>query len=183
MLAGELSKAKQFLVLEIVAHEMGLHIEDELAGEALRPRQHHFGIMLLGGFDLEDRAVDLVHGEEGCRHAAARAHELAAAQAQPPAVEVRQRVYALLDPLLRGTLRGRQILAVRHDLGRYRRSGGGFLGPCDKALFSFTEPTTHRRPPLSLIDPWSTFRKWPPASERGRTLGPPSRTRANWLLA
>src|SRR6266853_2024876 len=47
---------------------------------------------------------------------------------------------------------GRQILAVRHDLGRYRRSGGGLLGPCDKALFSFTEPTTHRRPPLRLID-------------------------------
>src|SRR5262249_52145604 len=133
--------------------------------------------------DPEDWAVDLVHGKESRRHPAARAHELPAAQAQSLAVEVRQLVYAFLDPLLRRALRGRQILAVRHDLGRYRRRGRRLLGTRDKALFSFTEPTTHRRPPLSPIDPWSTFRKWPLASERGRTLKPPSRTRANWLLA
>ena len=68
-------------MVEVVAHEMGLHIEDELAGEALRPCLGQLGFARLGRRDLEDVAVDLVHRDEGRRHAAARAEELPAVQA------------------------------------------------------------------------------------------------------
>src|SRR5262249_42091318 len=96
--------------------------------------------------------VDVVHGDECRRHAAARAHELTAAQPQPLAVDIGQLVDTLFHLLLRRALRGRQVLAVRHDLRRYRRRRRCRLGACNKALFSFAEPTTHRRPPFGLID-------------------------------
>src|SRR5438874_10447800 len=54
-------------MLEIVAHEVGLDVEDELPCETFRPCQHHFGLTGLGRRDLEDVAVDLVHGEKGGR--------------------------------------------------------------------------------------------------------------------
>jgi len=63
VLAGELSKAEQFLVLEVVAHEMGLHIEEDNWPASSRPRQHHFGIMLLAASTWRP-GRNLVHGEE-----------------------------------------------------------------------------------------------------------------------
>ena len=42
-------------MLEVVAHEMGLDVEDELAGEALCARLHQLGFARLGGLDLNTR--------------------------------------------------------------------------------------------------------------------------------
>ena len=94
-------------MVEVIAHEVGLHVEDELASEALRARLHELGLGGLSRLDAEHVAVDLVHGEEGGRHAAPRLHELAAAQAQPPGVDVRQFQDASFHALLQVALRGR----------------------------------------------------------------------------
>src|SRR5262245_65074368 len=91
---------------------MGLNVEDELAGEALRADQHQLRLAGLGGRDLENIAVDVVHAEECRRHAAARVQELPAAQAEVLAVDVGELVDPRLDLLLRVALRGRKILAV-----------------------------------------------------------------------
>ena len=85
---------------------MGLDVEDELAGQALRARQHQFGLAGLGRRDLENIAVDVVHGEECRRHAAARVQELPTAQAKVLAVQVGELVDSRLDLLLRSALRG-----------------------------------------------------------------------------
>jgi hypothetical protein len=58
---------------------------------ALRPRQHQLRLARLGFVDLEHvAAVDLLHGQECGGHAAARPHELPAAQAEPLGVGVGQ---------------------------------------------------------------------------------------------
>jgi hypothetical protein len=148
VLARKIRQTQQLLVIEVVAHEMGLDVEDKLAGEALRARQHQLGLAGLGGRDLEDITVDVVHCEERRRHAAARVQELPAAQAEAIAVHVGELVDPRLDPLLRGALRGREILSVGDDLGGNRGSSRCRLGARDEALFSFTKPTAHRSPPL-----------------------------------
>ena len=148
MLAGEACEAQQLLVVEVVPHKMGLDVKHELPCETFRPRQHHFGLSRLGRRDLEDVAVDLVHGEKGGRHTAARTHELPAVQAEPFGVKFGQLINARFDLLLSRALRRRQILAVRYNLSRNRCCGRCRLGACDKALFSFTEPSSHCRPPL-----------------------------------
>src|SRR5262249_57223817 len=83
VLARESGEAQQLLVLEVIANKMGLDIENELSGQALRPRQHQLRLVRLGGVDLKYVAIDLVHGEKGRSHAAARLHKLPPAQAQP----------------------------------------------------------------------------------------------------
>ena len=138
-------------MVEVIAHEVGLHVEDELAGEGLRSGQHQLGLAGLGGRDLEDVAVDVVHGEEGRRHAAARAHELPAAQAEAPAVHVGELVDPRLDLLLGSALRGRKILAVGNDLSRNRRCGRCRLSARDETLFSLTKPGAHCFSSLSLV--------------------------------
>src|SRR5258706_12299192 len=126
-------------MLEIVAHEVGLDVEDELPCETFRPCQHHFGLTGLGRRDLEDVAVDLVHGEKGGRHTAARSHKLPAVQAERFAVKVGQLINARFDLLLDRALRSRKRLAVTYYLGWKRRCGPSRLGPPAKAPFSFTE--------------------------------------------
>ncbi len=64
VLARELGQAQELLVVEIVAHEMGLHVEDELPGKPLGARLDDLGLAGLGRVHLEDIAVDLVHGDE-----------------------------------------------------------------------------------------------------------------------
>jgi hypothetical protein len=148
VLAREFGEAEKLLVVEVVAHEVGLHVEDELAGQSLRARLRQLGLVRLGRRHLEDvAAVDLVHGDEGRGHATARAQELAAVEAEPGRIGIGKLDDAALDPLLGRTLPGRQILAVGDDLGRDRRCRRRFLGACDEALFAFTEPVTHRFPP------------------------------------
>jgi hypothetical protein len=137
-LARKVRQPKQLVMVKVVAHEMGLDVEDELAGEALRACPHQIGLAGLGGRDLEDIPVNVVHGEEcGC-HATACVQELPTAQAEMLAVRVGELVDPRLDLLLRGALRGWKILAIRHDLGRNRRCRRCSLGACDEALFSFT---------------------------------------------
>ena len=94
-------------MVELVADEVGLNVEDELVGEGLRPCKHQLGFAGLGGRDLEDTTVDIVHCEKGRGHAAARVQELPAAQAQPFAVSVSKFVNSSFNLLLNGALRGR----------------------------------------------------------------------------
>ena len=152
VLARKIRQTQQLLVIEVVAHEMGLDVEDELAGEALRARQHQLGLAGLCRGDLENIAVDVVHGEECRRHAAARVQELPAAQAEVLAVQVSELVDPRLDLLLCSALRGREILAVGNNLSGDRRCRRCRLGTRDEALFSFTKPSAHRSPPLLMIE-------------------------------
>src|SRR5262249_20747814 len=109
----EIAEPQQLLVIEIVADEVSLHVEDELPGETLRPRLHQLRLARLGLVDQEHvTAVDLLHGEECGRHAAASPHELPAAPSEPAAVATGQFQEAPLEPLLRLALRGRKILTV-----------------------------------------------------------------------
>ena len=139
-------------MIEVVAHEMGLDVEDELAGEALRARQHQLGLAGLCRRDLENIAVDVVHCEECRRHAATRVQELPAAQAEVLAVQVGEFVDPRLDLLLCCALRGREILAVGNNLSGNRRCRRCRLGTRNKALLSFTKPSAHRSPPLLMIE-------------------------------
>jgi hypothetical protein len=138
-------------VVELVAHEMGLNVEDELVSETLRARQHQFGLSGLRRRDLEDIAVDVVHGEECRRHAAARVQELPAAQAKVPAVDVGELVDPRLDLLLHGALRGRQILAVGNNLGGNRRCRRRRLRARDQTLLSLAKPGTHCSSPSLVV--------------------------------
>jgi hypothetical protein len=73
----EVVQAEEFLVIEIVAYEVGVHVDDELSGDALRPRQDQLRLVGLGGVDLEHvDAVDLFERKESGGHAAACRHEL-----------------------------------------------------------------------------------------------------------
>src|SRR6201982_3366652 len=108
------------------------------------------GFAGLCGGDLEDVAIDVVHGKKSCRHAAARVQELPAAQTEVLAVHVGELVDPRLDLLLDSALRRREILAVGHDLGRYGRWRRCRLRACDETLFSFTKPRAHCSPPFLL---------------------------------
>jgi hypothetical protein len=66
MLACKVRHPQELLLIEVVAHEMGLDVEDELAGEDLRARLHQLGLASLHRRDPENIAVYVVHGEE-CR--------------------------------------------------------------------------------------------------------------------
>jgi len=140
----EVVQAEEFLVIEIVAHEVSVHIDDELPRHALSPRQSQLGLVGLGGVDLEYvGAVDLFESKEGGGHAAAGRHELPTAQAELLAILVGQFEHPALDVLLRLTLPRRQVLTVGNNLGRYGGRSRSRLGPRDKALFSFAKPTAH----------------------------------------
>ena len=144
---------------------MGLDVEDELAGEALRARQYQLGLAGLCRRDLENIAVDVVHCEECRRHAAARVQELPAAQAELLAVQVGEFVDPRLDLLLCSALRGREIFAIGNDLSRNRRCRRCRFGTRDEALFSLTKPSAHRSPPILvstvLVGARMGLRVWP----------------------
>src|SRR6266436_242289 len=153
---------------------MGLNVEDELIGEALRPCSHHLRLAGLGGRDLENIAVDVVHAEECRRHATARVQELPAAQAEVLAVHVGELVDPCFDLLLRSALRGREILAVGNNLSRNRRCRRCRLCAGDETLFSLTKPGAHCcSPPFCwpstlLVGAHMSLRVWLSISEVGR---------------
>src|SRR5262245_54867466 len=149
VLACESSEAQELLVLEIVANEMSLDVENKLSGQTLRSRQHQLRLVCLRPLELEYVAIDFVHGEEGRSHPAARLHELAPTQAKPPAADVGQLQHPPLDALLCLALWRRKIFSVRHYLRRYRGCSRNRFSTGDQTLFSFTEPTSHWRPPLT----------------------------------
>ena len=73
----EVVQAKEFLVIEIVAHEVSVHIEDELSRYALGLRQYQLRLVGLRSVDLEHiGAVDLFEGKESGGHATACRHKL-----------------------------------------------------------------------------------------------------------
>src|SRR5262245_9238741 len=121
-------QAQELLVLEIVANEMSLDVENKLSSQTLRPRQHQLRLVRLGRFDLEYVAIDFVHGEEGCSHAAARLHKLPSTEANPLAADVGQLQHPAFDALLCLTLRRREVFSIGHDLCRY--------GGCGRNRFS-----------------------------------------------
>src|SRR4030095_2004464 len=69
VLTCESGKAQKLLVLEIVADEMSLDVENKLSSQTLRPRQHPLRLVRLGRLDLGYVAIDFVHGEGGWRQA------------------------------------------------------------------------------------------------------------------
>src|SRR5215467_11686195 len=144
MLGRELSQSQKFLMLKVVAHEMGLDIENELSGQALLARPHQLGLVRFGRRDLEYvGTIDFVHGYKGGSHATACLHEPPTAQAESSAIDVGQLQNSSLDALLRLALRRWKIFAVRYNLGGYRSCGRSRFSARDKTLFSFAEPTTH----------------------------------------
>src|SRR5262249_59895938 len=109
--AGKSGEAQELLVLEFIGNEMGLDIENELPGQALRPRQHQLRLVRFGRVDLKYVAIDLVHGEKSRSHAAARLHELPPAQAKPLTADVGQLKDPLLHALLCLALRRRELFS------------------------------------------------------------------------
>ena len=83
----------------------------------------------LGAAHAEERAVDLVHGDEGRRHAGGGLEEAAARQALRLAELVAERVHARLDLLLLLGLRRRHEFVARDDLRRHRASPCRPAGP------------------------------------------------------
>ena len=135
-------------MVEIVADEVGLHVEDELPGQALGSGLDQLRRVCFGRVDLKHvGAVDFLHGKEGGGHAAAGRHELPAAQAQLLAVLVGQFENPPLHTLLRLALLGRKILTVGNDLSRYGCRSRSFFSSGDKTHFSFAKPTAHLSPP------------------------------------
>ena len=76
---AHLRQAEQAFLLEVVAHEVRLVVEDELVGELRGPLVGHLRVRRLGVAHAEDRAVHRVHREEGRGHAGAGCEELAPA--------------------------------------------------------------------------------------------------------
>ena len=71
--------------------------------------------------DVEELAVDLVHGEKARGDTAGAGQEAAPTEARPTPDRVGEIGDAVLDPLLLGGLRDRHVLAVGDHAGRYRR--------------------------------------------------------------
>src|SRR5262249_40451531 len=138
---------------------VGLDVEDELVlGPLLGER---LLVADLLGRDLVAVAEDLVEGEQGRRHAAAGAQEVAPAQALAAGRLGAEGGQAGLELLLLGGLGRRDELFVRGDARRDRRRG---FGPGVE---------------VALTDPHGAH---PPAGERG-AAGRMARTRAGGSAA
>ena len=128
MLLGVLGQPQQAVLLEVVSHEVSLHVHDELAGQRLGAGDRHAGLGGLGRGHVEHRAEHLVHGQERRRHAGRAGQERAPAQAVTAAELIGHLLDARLHARLLAGLRQGVVLAVRHDLRRHRRAKGGGLG-------------------------------------------------------
>ena len=102
------------------AHHVQLVVEHEQVARR-RVRQRGVGLVELLAVDVEELAVDLVHGEEARGHAAGAGQEAAPAEAQAAPGGVGEVGDALLDLALLGGLRDRHVLAVRDHARRHRR--------------------------------------------------------------
>jgi hypothetical protein len=119
VLLGVLREAEQPLLVEVVAHEVGLDVDDELSRERAGAVGRHAGLLRFRGGDVEEVPEHLVHGEKGGGHPGAARQELAAAEAVP-APEVRRHLLdAGFDLLLLARLRQRIELTVGNDLCRH----------------------------------------------------------------
>ena len=109
------------------AHEVELVVDDEQV--LRRAVLGVVGLEHLLLLDVEElAAVHLVHGEEGRRHAPARAEETPAADPKLLRRAVGQLLHPRFHLLLRLALRGRHVLPVRDHARRHRRREIGVLG-------------------------------------------------------
>jgi hypothetical protein len=111
---------EEAFLLEIVADEVRLVVDDELSGQRASALIGHTGGGRLGVAHVEERAEDVVHRDERGRHARARRQKPAPAHAVTRAQGFRELLHPRLDALLLPRLGQRVELAVRHDLGRDR---------------------------------------------------------------
>ena len=128
VLVGVLGEVEQAVLLEVVADEMRLVIDDELPREGLGPPVGHARRLRLGWRHVEQRPEHLVHGEEGRRHAGGARQEPAAVHPVSAPEIVGQILDPGLDLLLLAGLRQRVVLAVGHDLCGDRRPERADLG-------------------------------------------------------
>ena len=151
-------QVEQFLSLEIVAHEMHLVVENELAGEAVRALRRRTRLRRLGPVDSEERTEDVVHRQERGRHAATGSQKLAPIEAEFRRDHIGDFLDALLDAALLGRLWQRVELAVRDDLGRHRRLECGSVRRLGSRQLGLAQQQGHRIPPLgqcaTRLRPW-----------------------------
>src|SRR5204863_3819744 len=146
VLLGVLREVEQPRLLEVVADEVRLYVDDELSGQRAGALRRHTGLLGLGAGDLEDGAEDVVHGEEGRGHAGAAGQERPAAQAVARTEVVRQLRDARLDALLLARLRQGVVLTVRDDLGGNRKLERVELRGRRLSELMRAEIVRHRRP-------------------------------------
>ena len=99
-LADRLAAAHEAFEPRVVAQEVRVHVHDELVLQPIGTRLGEVDAFRLGRRGAVERAVDLVHGDEGRRHAGRGLEEAPARQAVLAAVLVGQRIHARLDLLL-----------------------------------------------------------------------------------
>ena len=112
----------------VVAQEMGVAVDDELARQGLGAVGRHVGGCRLGEAGVEDVAEYLVHRYERGRHPRCGLEKAAARDALPAREPVAHFLEPGFDLALLFGLRHRQVFVARHDLSRHRRWKRGRLG-------------------------------------------------------
>ena len=120
MLLGVLRETEQPFLLEVVADEVRLVVDDELPRQRLGALVGHARRLRLGGGHVEQAPEHLVHGEKSRGHAGARREEPAPAHAVTRAQGLGELLHPRLDTLLVRCLGQRVELTVRNDLRRNR---------------------------------------------------------------
>jgi hypothetical protein len=101
-----------------------VEVHDELILERIGACVRHFGRRRLGRCRREQRAIDLVHHQEGSRHAAGALKEAPPADPLPHRQFIGQLSEPRLHARLRGRLGARQIFIARNVLRRNRARKG-----------------------------------------------------------
>ena len=123
-LADRLASAHETFEPRVVAQEVRVHVHDELVFQPVGARLGEIDALRLGRRGAVERAIDLVHGDEGRRHAGGGLEEAAAGQACSCAELVAEPLHARLDLLLLPVCGIGQELVARDDLRRHRRREG-----------------------------------------------------------
>ena len=116
-----LQEAEEAFLRVVVAHEVGLHVEDELLPEGFGALVGHSGVGGLGLGHVEHVAVHAVHGQEGGGQAGTGFEELTAVHALLGPVGISQFLDARFNLFLLRILRRRIEFAVGDDLRGNRR--------------------------------------------------------------
>ena len=127
-LAHRLARAHEALEARVVAQEVRVHVHDELIRQPLRALVRQLGRRGLGPARAEDRSIDVVHGDEGRRHARRRLEEAPSAHPLALGERVAQLLDAPLHLFLSRRLGQRRELVARDELGRDGRGERGGLG-------------------------------------------------------
>ena len=135
---GPFGQTQQTFFLEIIADEVSLIIKNELAfvfGFAVA-----CGIRVtdLSSIDIEDVAVNRVHGHEGSSHARGRGQKFAARRVVTLGFFVRNFFDQKLNLFLLFCLRHRVVFAVGDNLCRYWRTKSSLVSMQALIKFSFS---------------------------------------------